>query len=632
MKISLGKKILVVLSTLLLALVIALSFTACGSNNTPPSGNGSGNSSGSSSGNGSDDESGSGSQTPTLSQFTGITFENKTYTYDGTEKTVTVSGSLPQGTQVSYENNAQINAGEYSAKATLTCEGYQTKSYTATLTINKAVFGEIEFASANVKYNGKAHSLSVDENALPQGTSVTYSNNGKTETGEYEVTATVSNPNYVTKTLKATLKIYNLADVAINLVNTVLNRPEPWSFMPETLHPESMAYNAMPAGRDDMQSFVNVSTFGKRLIGKQMNVVYDILDKTESALSGANKVFTAGEAIAKVYQEFIDKNPDNYDVFTGSVTIGGVTFSLKIESANGLARIMAGNGTISIELSNQTINGVKTDIGRIQITDGVALKYEATATTLKLAVKYTVDGTGMLQQLYFARTDNAVAGHLYEYVGNDSKGLKTSAVIASNSSITSIVSNKRETDDLKTQAYEEVYSSVTGQMIGGEVTENVSSINYDTLWLNLYDLQGLTSIRVEKDQNAMNADTIYINGSAEAIKTKLVGITGGSKATSRRYDIEMKDVWYIVAENKDGEITYKKQKTAIPMLFVQREQLTKLSADFNEKNGVALTVKSDTNAITQNFDLLSDSFIELKDAVSYDSIIAYIGEKNSFFN
>lgn len=616
MKISFGKKLLVALSTLLIALVIALSFSACGSNNTPPNGNGSGGD----------------TQNPTLNQFSGITFESKTYVYDGTEKTVTISGSLPQGTQVSYENNAQTNVGAYSAKATLTCEGYQTKTYTATLTINKAVFGEIEFASANVKYDGKAHSLLIDESTLPQGTTVTYSNNGKTETGEYEVTATVSNPNYVTKTLKATLKIYNLTDVAKNFVNTVLQRPEPWNFMPEALHPEAMAYSAMPAGRDDMQSFVNISTFGKRLIGKQMNVLYDILDKTESALSGANTVFTAGEAIAKVYQEFIDKNPDNYDVFTGSVTIGGVTFSLKIESSNGLARIMAGNGTISIELSNQTINGVKTDIGRIQITDGVALKYEATATTLKLAVKYTFDGTGMLQQLYFERNDGAVAGHLYEYVGNDSTGLKTSAVIASNSSITSIVSNKRETDDLKTQAYEEVYNSVTGQMIGGEVTENVSSINYDTLWLNLYDLQGLTSIRVEKDQNAMNADTIYINGSSEAIKTKLVGISGGSKATSRRFDIEMKDVWYIVAENKDSEITYKKQKTAIPMLFVQREQLSTLSADFNEKNNVTLTVKSNTNAITQNFDLLSDSFIELKDAVSYDGIIAYIGEKNSFFN
>lgn len=620
MKISLGKKLLVVLSTLLLAVVIALSFTACGSNNTPPSGDNPG----------SGPE--SGTQNPTPSQFTGITFEDKTYTYDGTEKTVTVSGSLPQGTQVSYENNAQINAGEYSAKATLTCEGYQTKTYTATLTINKAVFGEIEFASANVKYDGKAHSLLVDESTLPQGTSVTYSNNGKIEAGEYGVTATVSNPNYITKTLKATLKIYNLTNIAKNFVNTVLQRPEPWSFMPDALHPENMAYNAMPVGRDDMQNFVNISTFGKRPIGKQMNVVYDILDKTESALSGANTVFTAGEAIAKVYQEFIDKNPDNYDVFTGSVTIGGVTFSLKIESSNGLARIMAGNGTISIELSNQTINGVKTDIGRIQITNGVALKYEATDTTLKLAVKYTVDGTGLLQQLYFERNDSAVAGHLYEYIGNDSKGLKTSAVISSNSSITSIVSNKRETDDLKTQAYEEVYSSVTGQLIGGEVTENVSSINYDTLWLNLYDLQGLTSIRVEKDQNAMNADTIYINGSAEAIKTKLVGISGGTKATSRRFDIEMKDVWYIVAENNDGKITYKKQKTAIPMLFVQREQLSTLSADFNEKNNVTLTVKSDTNAITQNFDLLSDSFIELKDALSYDSIIAYIGEKNSFFN
>ncbi|MDE6355906.1 MAG: MBG domain-containing protein [Clostridia bacterium] len=611
------KKILTVFVAAFAVVLCAAAFAACGGNSST-GGNGGGN------------------ETPTEKQFTGITFNDKTCTYDGTQKSVLIDGTLPQGTSVEYENNTATNAGTYNATATLKGEGYKTATLTAVLKINKAQFGEIAFDGANVVYDGKAHSLFVDNALLPAGTSVSYENNGKTEKGEYEVVATLTNPNYVTKKLTAKLKIYSLADVAKNLVNAVLNRPEPWSFLPEAFKPETMAYNSMPVGREQMSGFVNVSTFGKRLIGKQMNVVYDVLDKVESALGGANAVFTAGDAIATVYQNFIDKNPDNYDVFTGSVTIGGVQFKLKIESANGIARIMAGNGTVSVELANKTVNGVSTDEGRIQITDGVALKYEATPTTLKLAVKYTLDGKGMLQQIDFARNGSAVAGHLYEYIGTDSTGLKTSAVIAANSSVTCIVSNKRETDDLQTQAYEEVYNSKTGEMIGGEVAEKVDvkgiKVDFDTLWLNLYDLgSNLISVRVEKDQNTMNADTIYINGNSKAIKTKLVGGLS-MKAASRRFDIEMKDVWYIVAENDGGKITYKKQKTAIPMLCVQREQLATLSQDFNEKNNVALTVTTNIDAVMNNFELLKETFTELKDLVSYDTIVAYIGTKNSFFN
>ena len=55
--------------------------------------------------------------TPPLKEFTGIAFESKTVDYDGSEHSIVVSGTLPDGAKVDYENNAATNAGEYSAKA-----------------------------------------------------------------------------------------------------------------------------------------------------------------------------------------------------------------------------------------------------------------------------------------------------------------------------------------------------------------------------------------------------------------------------------------------------------------------------------------------------------------------------------
>ena len=43
----------------------------------------------------------------------GITFSDKTFTYDGVSKSLSISGKLPLGTSVSYTSNVQTEAGVY---------------------------------------------------------------------------------------------------------------------------------------------------------------------------------------------------------------------------------------------------------------------------------------------------------------------------------------------------------------------------------------------------------------------------------------------------------------------------------------------------------------------------------------
>ncbi|MCI7094522.1 MAG: leucine-rich repeat protein, partial [Clostridiales bacterium] len=121
--------------------------------------------------------------------FTGVTFEDITTTYDGTAKTLAVTG-LPAGAEVSYDKETTYtNAGTYKVKATVTLANYNPIELTATLTINKATYdmSGVVFKDKSVIYTGEAYSIEATN--LPNGVSVSYFGNNQTQAGEYTVTA-----------------------------------------------------------------------------------------------------------------------------------------------------------------------------------------------------------------------------------------------------------------------------------------------------------------------------------------------------------------------------------------------------------------------------------------------------------
>ena len=90
---------------------------------------------------------------PSLLNITGVTFADKTVTYNGSEQSVTVSGTLPAGVTVSYTGNTGTNAGTYNATAVLSGEGYNSLTLTATLKINKAEITGVTFEGSTVTYD-----------------------------------------------------------------------------------------------------------------------------------------------------------------------------------------------------------------------------------------------------------------------------------------------------------------------------------------------------------------------------------------------------------------------------------------------------------------------------------------------
>lgn len=428
----------------------------------------------------------------------------------------------------------------------------------------------------------------------------------------------------------------SVSDIAKKIVDSLLQSPDPWDFMPIGLQPETLAYSSAPQA--DFTDFVNVSAIGKKPIGRQLNVLYDGLQDATTLLGYIDKVYAVGTTVASLYQDFINKNPDNYAQFSGKA--GGFEILIKLDGENSL--LLAGNPTVSVELYNYGETGKRA--GRVQITNGMALKYESTGNSLKFAVKKTVNGIGSAQQIEFVREQNAVAGVMYEYMGTENKSfIKTTATITFNEDIAYIVSDKRETDDLKINGYEEVYNAKTGDFIGGEVAETVKSIDFDTFWFMLGDIDRINSVKVSPEMNGDNADTIYLNNQASPMHTKLAGITSGLKAASRRFDVEMRNVWYLTKSVENGKVTYLKTKAEIPMLFVQKDFVETFGEDMQKANNIPkenLETFPDAAPSLPNlklsqtaakFPAMQQTFLELKELGSREAIEQYIGEKSPLF-
>ena len=154
---------------------------------------------------------------PAKQDFTGVSFESATYTYDGNPHILAEVSGAPENTTITYTGRQEYtDAGSYAATAKLVKEGYNDKTLSATLTINKATLTGYTYESKSVKYDGAEHINDIQlVGVLPQGTTKTEtvkdSNNvtvtSAIEVGTYTYTCVLANKNYNTETLTATLTI-----------------------------------------------------------------------------------------------------------------------------------------------------------------------------------------------------------------------------------------------------------------------------------------------------------------------------------------------------------------------------------------------------------------------------------------
>ncbi|WP_390938221.1 MBG domain-containing protein, partial [Parapedobacter soli] len=93
--------------------------------------------------------------------MTGITLEDGTFTYDGSERSLAITGDLPDGTTLNYTDNTRTDAGTQQVTATITGDNHETLVLEATLTVAKAEITGITLEDDTFTYDGSERSLAI---------------------------------------------------------------------------------------------------------------------------------------------------------------------------------------------------------------------------------------------------------------------------------------------------------------------------------------------------------------------------------------------------------------------------------------------------------------------------------------
>lgn len=362
--------------------------------------------------------------------------------------------------------------------------------------------------------------------------------------------------------------------------------------------------------------------------GEQWHMVLDNLEQTKIFFNVLSIVETVSAVSITSFNNYFDANPQDtahhefssgiYNVtidFNGEILYYALDFTADIP--------VFGNQTVQIVLSMSIETGEKTV--RIQLGDANALKYTMLENSYTFAIKYL----GLRRAMFnISRDDDGnVSGNIYEYLTASSVEIASAADFYVTEDYVSVVGNKADGMVGFTGYINELYCVDDGRLIGYEVQETLSKLVYNTLWFNLEDIAGISSVRhsIVKDK-----DVFFINGSNDKWEAKKVGGISG-KMLSRRFDIEFRTQYVYSYDAIEGK--YVEHKISVPMIFVQEENLDTLAADIKATNDVTIAINvsnADIGKMLDDYDVLIPEFIAHKETVTIDAIIAYIGNKITF--
>lgn len=407
----------------------------------------------------------------------------------------------------------------------------------------------------------------------------------------------------------------------------------PYSYIPDQMKPEAKIVDQTNVNIDyaDFVATSNI-TVG---YGEQWQMVLDNLNQSQTFFNLLSAIEGISSASVVAFNNYLDSNPANENTFEFEQGI----YKVNIEFKDGILTYilsyetdvpMLGTQVIQIAITYNTETLEKE--GRIQIGDANALRYEISDNSYKFGIKYLG-----VRRAYFEidrDSEGNVEGAIFEYLTATIADKDVTYASASQFLITdsyvSVVGNKADGIIGFSNYINELYSTTTGELLGYEVKETKTilstDVTFNTLWFNLSDQTGITSVKLLDDGETK---AFYINNdSTNAFETKTVG-GFSTKTASRRYDIEFRTQYVYYKDVNDKLV---QAKIEVPMLFVQEEQLNSLPNDIKEKNKqitefVLTASQSNIDKIKADYSVMIDIFIENKDNMNADLIVDYIGTK-----
>lgn len=298
-----------------------------------------------------------------------LSLESATYTYDGTAKSLTIKG-VDDSMNVSWTNNGKINAGTYNVTAVVSKAGYESKTLTATLTINKAQakLAGVELWAAK---EGTVPEIKSMANAFADVNGKTYpvdySNAAVVKDGEtYKVTGvTVIDTNVELVDTTVVPKFLPAEEIVDTIVGEAEVTAAPVSPLDKTL-PDPTTKHPLPYG-------------------------YSLAIKTTDNLDviAADGSITApedGDATVTVTYDILDENNNP----TGETIT--LTYTIKQKSSDdSVLALLLLYYSQKLEASKTPVEAVKASVASGAVEAGTAVTLST--ATAGATIHYTTDGT-----------------------------------------------------------------------------------------------------------------------------------------------------------------------------------------------------------------------------------------------
>lgn len=423
-----------------------------------------------------------------------------------------------------------------------------------------------------------------------------------------------------------------------------VTKQDPYSYIPDTMKPENSA-NQVNASQVtyDLTSFTNVNSIRYGGFGEQWNMVIENIKQSELFYSVLSVGETAINSSVVVFNNYLDKNPSDKathtvkeTTYTAKINFVSNILTYSIEYKTNLNIPFFGNLIPKVDMKYNITTGEKNV--KIQLTENNAMKYSVTDNHYVFALQYGV--TAVNRKAYFEiekKQDDTIQGHIYEFVQFKDKDLIPScADFYIGKTYTSAIGNKASGLIGFTGYINELYKTSEGKLLGYKVRETMTIAGvtgqYNTLWFNLNNITGISSVKAIENENNTghytnkNSHDLYING-----KSTIFEPSYNSKLfvkTSRKFDIELrKQYFYGVIDNKLTEY-----ETNIPMMFIQDDNdkdtnYSDFSDDILVKNGINSRVTLNNiylNKIREDYNSLIDIFIGNKELITSNTIEQYI--------
>ncbi len=403
----------------------------------------------------------------------------------------------------------------------------------------------------------------------------------------------------------------------------------------------------------DFTSFTNVSSINKAGYGEQWQMVIENINQSVTMAKVFNVVQTAlnaaGEAV-NIYLENSYADEMSYE-FSGTGFNGlfefknaKLVFYINITTATTVPAIGSVYPTIKMEYDlAKDAKGIFISLG-----DAYKIKYVVSDSTYEMATTYGVTVSGHFgsrsSYLSIEKKNDKTTGHIYEYTTLDgSDKIKACADFYIENGYVSVVGNKASGILLLNGYVNELYKANEGRLLGYEVREEKTITvpvlgditgTYNTLWFNLWDISGINSVKVtdktSANKSSRSTADVYLNGSSNllvpAYNKKLTA------KTSRKYDIELRSRFYYTYDSENG--VYVANEVKVPMMFIQEDNNTDHNfsdypEDMLKDNGITSSVTLDQailNKILSDYDTLIDIFIQNKENMSSEQIVAYLAQ------